>query len=162
MLSDQATKFVARTWLVPQESVRLWPGVFHITLVRNTGAAFGLMPGARPLFIGTSVLVLVGIAAYWWWSRPRAAWVAVALALAAGGASGNLIDRTLAGRVTDFLDIALIDFPIFNLADIAIVSGVMMLVVWILIGPEGSEDSLGQSEQGDEDPGDAVVIEGDA
>ncbi|MDZ4177698.1 MAG: signal peptidase II [Coriobacteriia bacterium] len=136
LLVDQLTKALIRAWLDPAVSFPLIDGVFHITHVRNTGAAFGLMPGARPLFLATSALVLLGITAYWFVMRPRARWLVISLALVGSGATGNLIDRMSAGRVTDFLDFILIGFPVFNVADIGIVVGVGMLVVWILFGPE--------------------------
>lgn len=139
LLADQLTKMLIRAWLDPSVSLSLIDGIFHITHVRNTGAAFGLMPGARPLFMATSAAVLLGIAAYWWIIRPRARWVVVALALLGGGALGNLIDRLAFGRVTDFLDFVLIGWPVFNIADVAIVTGVLMLIVWILVGPEPHE-----------------------
>lgn len=139
LLADQLTKMLVRLWLEPFVSLPIIKGVFHLTYVRNTGAAFGLMPGARPLFMATSAVVLIGIAAYWLIIKPRARWVVIALALVGSGALGNLIDRVSLGRVTDFLDFVLIGWPVFNIADIAIVTGVFMLVVWILVGPEQQE-----------------------
>jgi signal peptidase II len=141
LLFDQLTKALIRAWLDPAVSFPVIEGLFHITHVRNTGAAFGLMPGARPLFLATSALVLLGITAYWVVMRPRARWLVIALALVGAGATGNLIDRMSAGRVTDFLDFILIGFPVFNVADIGIVVGVGMLVVWILFGPEHSAEA---------------------
>lgn len=132
---DQATKAVIRARLAPGESVTLLDGIMNLTHVRNVGAAFGLLPGGRFLFIGTSLFVLLVVAAYWRRARPAEWPVVIALALVCSGALGNLIDRTLAGRVTDFFEFAFIEFPVWNVADAAIVVGVGILSAWLLFGP---------------------------
>jgi signal peptidase II len=133
---DQATKALVRTSLVPGRSIPVLDGVLHFTYVRNLGAAFGLLPGARTLFIATSFLVLIFVAAFWAKFRPAQWPLVIALALICGGATGNLIDRILLGKVTDFIDFTLINFPVFNVADSAIVIGVGLLAVWLLVAPE--------------------------
>ena len=117
-------------------SFALVDGVLRLTFVRNTGAAFGLFPGYQPIFIATSCVVLLVIAAYWRRSRPTAWPIVIALGLITGGAVGNLIDRAALGRVTDMFDFTLIDFPVFNVADSAIIVGVAMLILWLLLVPE--------------------------
>lgn len=138
---DQVTKALVRAKIPVSESIALWKGVFLLTHVRNTGAAFGVMPGGRFLFILTSLLVLVFIAAYWRRDRPDAWPVVLSVALVSGGAVGNLIDRVLVGRVTDFFYFALIDFPVFNIADSAIVVGVGILMAWLLFGPDPAKEA---------------------
>ncbi len=133
---DQASKALVRSRMLEGDSVALLDGVFQLTYVRNTGAAFGLFPGYQPIFVATSVVVLLVIAAYWRRSRPNAWPVVIALGFITGGAVGNLIDRALLGRVTDMFDLAFIDFPVFNVADSAIIVGVAMLVLWLLFVPE--------------------------
>jgi signal peptidase II len=140
VLLDQLTKAVVRAYMRPDQSIPLIPDLVHLTYVRNTGAAFGLMSGQRPVFVLTGVMVLLAIASYWLWQRPRAKWLVLALGLVGGGASGNLMDRVFGmGLVTDFFDVQLI--PVFNVADTCIVTGVAMLVVWILLGPEGDDSN---------------------
>lgn len=112
------------------------PGVLNLTFVHNVGAAFGLFPGRQPVFIATSFVVLFVIAAYWRRARPREWPVVVALGLVCAGALGNLIDRALSGRVTDFFEFGFVQFPVFNVADMAIVFGVGILALWILFGPQ--------------------------
>lgn len=136
LLVDQITKAIVRAYMQTDQTVGLIPYVIRLTLVRNTGAAFGIFPGRQPVFVITSLLVLFAIAAYWRRARPREWLVVVALAMIAGGALGNLIDRALIGRVTDFFEFAFVDFPVFNVADMAIVGGVGALMVWVLFGPE--------------------------
>lgn len=154
MALDQLTKALVRSSLAPGESVPLIEGLLHLTHVRNMGAAFGLLPGARPLFIATSAFVLFVVAAYWRRSHPRQWPVVIALALVCSGAFGNLIDRSVAGRVTDFLDFAFIDFPVWNVADAAIVAGVGVLTGWLLFVPEPEPEP--------ERDGLAVAVEPDA
>ncbi len=133
---DQVTKMLTRASL-PVGVVREFiPGFVDLTHVRNMGAAFGLFPGRQPIFIATSLVVLVVIGAYWRRDRPTAWPVVVGIGLVAGGATGNLIDRVVMTRVTDFLSFAFMDFPVFNIADMAIVGGVTMLVMWLVFGPE--------------------------
>lgn len=132
-------KFVSPAY-DPYESVPVFGEWFMFTHVRNTGAAFGLLPGYRPIFIATSVIVLVVVAAYWRRARPANWLVVIPLGLIAGGAVGNLIDRAVVGRVTDFLHFAVIDFPVFNVADSAIFIGVGILIAWLLFGPQPEDE----------------------
>lgn len=145
LIADQVSKVFIRSWLSVAESVPVWPGFFHLTHAENEGAAFGLMPGFIWLFVATSLGVLLGIAVFWWRVRPAARWLVVALGLVAGGSVGNLIDRVRFGRVTDFFDVIAVNFPVFNLADSAIVAGVCLLVVWVLFGPQPAEDAAPDS-----------------
>jgi signal peptidase II len=112
------------------------PYVINLTMVRNSGAAFGLFPGQRPVFVLTSLMVLFVIAAYWRRARPKQWPVVIAFAAIAGGSIGNLIDRALIGYVTDFFEFAFVRFPVFNIADMGIVCGVGVLMIWILFGPQ--------------------------
>jgi signal peptidase II len=140
---DQASKASIRSSIpVVGASVPVLGRLVRFTHTRNAGAAFGMLPGNRFVFIGVSVLVLFGIVVYLWRWRPTRPMIVVALGFVAGGALGNLIDRALIGYVTDFIQWPF-DFPVFNLADSAIVVGVAMLVWWLLFGPapgqEGTE-----------------------
>lgn len=150
---DQITKALIRASFVPGESLALIDGLFHLTYVRNIGAAFGLLPGARPVFIATSVFVLFVIGAYWRRSHPRQWPVVIGLALICSGAFGNLIDRTLTGRVTDFFDLAFMEFPVFNIADSAIVIGVGILTAWLLLTPDPDDrDDVADAQESGGEP----------
>ncbi len=146
ILLDQAVKAAVRATLEPGDSVALIDGILHLTYVRNTGAAFGLMPGQRALFMSTGLIVALGVLVYMLWARPRAGWLVSAIALIGAGAVGNLIDRSfVGGKVTDFIDVFGDVFPVFNVADSAIVVGVIMLVLWVLLVPD-PEDAPGAQE----------------
>ncbi len=150
---DQLTKSMVRAYLHASDSIPLIEGVLHITHVRNPGAAFGLMPGARPLFIATFLIVIVGAVAYWVKEKPNTKWVVTSLALFTSGASGNFIDRLILGKVTDFIDFTLIDWPIFNFADVGIVSGIAMLLFWVLTEPaeKPAAEAISAQDLGDSD-----------
>lgn len=114
---------------VPPESWPLWPNVFHFTYVTNTGAAFSLFSGGgdwlRWLSLGVSLL-LVALGLF----GPRMnRWEQAGYGCILGGAAGNGIDRFVAGRVVDFLDFRLIDFPVFNIADVFINVGIACLLI---------------------------------
>lgn len=142
LVLDQATKAAVRAFISPPgTSIELVGSLLRFTHVRNAGAAFGLMPGHPVVFITVSVLVLAGISVYWWRVRPARALVVLALGLVTGGALGNLVDRLTAGRVTDFIEVPY--FPVFNVADSAIVVGVGMLMWWLLFGPVSHEAAAG-------------------
>jgi len=141
IILDQLSKALIRSTMFPGESISLWSGILDITYVRNEGAAFGLFPGRQSVFMLTGILVLVGIAVFWWRRRPRSSWLAVSLGFVGAGALGNLIDRvTPPHLVTDFIDVFARHFPVFNVADSAIFIGVVMLMVWIVFVPEASEE----------------------
>lgn len=136
LILDQVSKWLVRTRLEPGESVPLIGDVLHVTHVRNIGAAFGFLPGWRLVLVTVSTLVIVGVLVYVARIRPKAIWVNISLGLIIAGALGNLIDRVVLARVTDFVDVVLINYPVFNVADSAVVVGVSMLIAWVLFGPE--------------------------
>ena len=140
----------------PSESIPILEDIFHLTFVRNTGAAFGLMPGQQSLFMFNSAIVLVAVAVYLVWQRPKSRWLLVALALVGGGATGNLLDRFISGRVTDFFDFRV--FPVFNIADSCIFIGAAMLILWILLGPETSREPSAHDDVEPEAAADPVVV----
>jgi signal peptidase II len=113
------------------------PGVFRIVHAENPGVAFGLFQNAAPLFrdllIGVSSVALLVILALLWRSQ-QSSRTGYAMALIAGGACGNLLDRVVHGNVVDFLLFywGSHSFPVFNLADSAIVVGATLLV-WEII-----------------------------
>jgi len=153
---DQGSKALVRSQMVEGTSREFVSGVLDLTFVRNTGAAFGLFPGFQPVFIATSVVVLIVIALYWRRSRPSAWPLVVALGLIAGGALGNLIDRALIGRVTDMFEFAFVEFPVFNVADMAIIVGVAILILWLLLVPDPQLASQEDAAQDASAPGDST------
>lgn len=150
LVLDQASKAVVRAVVPINASIGIIPGAFYLTHVENVGAAFGLLPGQRLLFMLVSSVVLFVIAVWVYRQRPRSVWVVAALSLIAGGSLGNLIDRAGAGVVTDFFEFGFIEFPVFNVADSAIVVGVTILIAWLMFAP--LEPPLGGRADGPEPP----------
>jgi signal peptidase II len=127
--ADRITKWLVVTYMEFGQSIPLWEGVFHLTSHRNRGAAFGILQNQRGFFIVITIAIIVGIIWYLWKTHRESKLVSLALALILGGAVGNFYDRVLTGEVVDFFDFTLINFPIFNIADSAIVIGVGLFVI---------------------------------
>lgn len=144
---DQVTKALARSALALNDAVPVIDGVFWLTLVHNTGAAFGILRGQQWLLVGVATVVLAVIT--WVMLRVplRSSLAHTGMALVAGGTVGNLIDRVVLGGVTDFFDLGW--FPVFNVADIALDVGVVLIVIWLLFGHENRTAS---DEASDEAP----------
>ncbi len=129
-LLDRATKLWVEQTLANRPPIRLIPGVLHLTYTTNSGGAFGLGQSAPWLFVAATIAVVaVVVVVSTRLSRPL---VAVALGLVLAGALGNLTDRAvrgpgLTGRVVDFIDVRV--WPVFNLADSAIVIGAIALAL---------------------------------
>ena len=134
--ADQAIKAAIEAHLFPGEEVDVL-GPFGLTLAHNRGVAFGLAGGAG---IGLVLLTVIALAviAYVFGRDPQRRGMWVAAGLLAGGALGNLIDRLFAGEVTDYIAIG--SWPPFNLADVAITSGDLLLVLLYLLDAEAQTD----------------------
>jgi signal peptidase II len=130
ILLDQWTKSLVRANLAENEIYRydLWITQYaRIINIHNTGAAFGLFQRFGGVFTILSFIVS-GVILYYFPQVPRSDWILrVALSLQLSGAVGNLIDRLHQGYVTDFISIG--NFPVFNVADASISTGVAVLVV---------------------------------
>jgi signal peptidase II len=127
---DQITKLLIRLYLPEGESIPVLQGIFHLTHTRNTGAAFSLMTGHTGVLTVISLLAIIIISIYV--IKRKAAFTpaqSTGWALLLGGTAGNFIDRISLGGVTDFFDLAFINFPIFNFADIFIDTGALILIV---------------------------------
>ncbi len=130
---DQLTKYLAQTLLMPVKSVPLVQGIFHLTYARNTGAAFSILKDTQILLIPVTGVIIATIICYMIKIRKnRAIVLKLSLALISGGALGNFIDRIRLGYVTDFFDFTLINYPIFNFADVFVVFGILILVYTVL------------------------------
>ncbi len=140
LVVDILTKILAKIKLEPRHTIPLWDDVFHLTYVENRGIAFGMFGGGRIVFIILTILVLGGLLWFFRKSEVKTFWLRFGTGLVVSGAIGNLIDRIFRGYVVDFLDFRLIDFPVFNVADIAVCVGAVMLVIHCFISDEKRED----------------------
>ncbi|MBI3008654.1 MAG: signal peptidase II [Candidatus Omnitrophica bacterium] len=133
LVLDQAAKYLASINLLEGETIPVINGIFHITLVHNRGAAFGLFQAHSGVFVVLSIIVasLILYLNYRWVNKGTL--VTCVLALIVGGAIGNLIDRIRLGYVVDFLDFRI--WPVFNVADSAISIGTIVLIIYIIRKP---------------------------
>ncbi len=131
---DQVTKWLVVKFLVPVGSVPLIDGVLHLTYVENTGAAFGMMKDRRWIFMAAStiaiVIIIVIIARYARENR----FETICISMILGGGIGNMIDRVRLGYVIDFIDVRLINFAVFNVADSFVTVGAILLIVYLIRG----------------------------
>jgi signal peptidase II len=122
---DQGTKALATSVVSRGDRVEVLP-FLHIENVRNQGVAFGLGGDISAVFIGVTIVLLLGFLVFLAF-RGGSGWLVwLPAALLIGGALGNLADRVRDGAVTDFISLPL--WPTFNLADVAIVVGVLLLL----------------------------------
>jgi signal peptidase II len=133
---DRLAKWIVETRLSLADTYSVIPGFFDIVRAQNSGVAFGVFnestfPWRTTLLVLVSVVAVVVIGAIVWKARqidPLSLW---GYALILGGAAGNLLDRVVSGRVTDFLDFYIRDYhwPAFNVADSALVVGCGLLLL---------------------------------
>lgn len=134
VILDQATKLYVDANFRLYESVPVIHGFFHLTYIRNKGAAFGILADSAvriPFFITVSIVAMLGILWYIKHLRNDQKLALVSLSLVFSGALGNLIDRIRLGEVIDFLDVfwKTYHWPAFNVADSAITIGVTLLCI---------------------------------
>jgi signal peptidase II len=147
ILIDRWTKRLVATHIALYTHIQIIPGFFRLTHTENSGAAFSLFADSpahwkTALLIGFSVVAMVIVSVLLWKQRQALTMTGIALSLILGGAAGNLWDRVLSGRVVDFLlfYVGRFQWPVFNMADSAIVVGAGLLVVEILFSsPKGVE-----------------------
>ena len=130
---DQYTKALAVAKLKGNEPFVIMDGVFEFLYSENRGAAFGLLQGRQGFFFLIGIAVL-GAAAYMMfrmpgWKEHRYDWLKICIIMITSGAVGNMIDRVTQGYVVDFLYFKLINFPIFNVADIYVTVATFLLCV---------------------------------
>jgi len=141
VILDRWTKYLVATRIAMYRHIQIIPGFFRLTHTENTGAAFSLFADSpshwkTALLIGFSVVAMVVVSVLLWKQSHALTLTGTALSLILGGAVGNLWDRVASGRVVDFLlfYVKQYQWPVFNLADSAIVVGASLLVIEILFG----------------------------
>lgn len=139
VVSDQITKLVVDRWMPLHHSIPVIEGLFNLTYIRNTGAAFGIFAGSaaafRLPFLIVFSLVAIGFVVMMLRRLPEnETGLITALSFIIGGALGNLIDRIVYGEVIDFLDFywGSYHWPAFNIADSFITIGVLITVFYLI------------------------------
>jgi len=141
VILDRWTKYLVATRIAMYRHIQIIPGFFRLTHTENTGAAFSLFADSpshwkTALLIAFSVVAMIVVSVLLWKQSHAPTLTGIALSLILGGAVGNLWDRIASGRVVDFLlfYVKQYQWPVFNLADSAIVVGASLLVIEILFG----------------------------
>ncbi len=128
LILDQVTKYLAaNNFTQIGDTIPLWEGVFHFTYAENTGGAFSFFQGGafwlRWVSLGVSLALVI-----YAFTEKLSTVEQLAYGFVLAGAFGNGIDRFIFGYVVDFLDFRLINFPIFNIADVCINIGIIFLI----------------------------------
>ena len=139
---DQAVKFLVRAHIPLGGSLPVLPGVLDLTYVQNTGAAFSMLSQHTWLLtllsgvVSVVLVICLGKRVLPHWSGM------LALALLLGGAVGNFIDRLLFGFVTDMFATTFVNFAVFNVADVGVVLGGVLLCLHLIVffGREGKKE----------------------
>ena len=129
LILDQITKYIIVLCLRLGESIEVIPSFFHITYVRNTGAAWSIFEGKMTFFYVVSVVALILLIIYLRNMEGEHVIAYIGVILTISGTIGNFIDRLLFQYVRDFLDFNLFgyDFPVFNIADMCLVIGMGLI-----------------------------------
>ncbi len=144
IIFDQLTKWIVVKEMELGESIPVVENFLYITSHRNRGAAWGILEGQMWFFYAITVVVVIGLIVYIRKINKADKWLGVALGLMLGGAIGNFIDRVFRQEVVDFVNtyIFTYDFPIFNVADSALVVGVgIMFILTLFEGKQKKEST---------------------
>jgi signal peptidase II len=136
---DQVTKYLAKISFYPNKDLDIIPGLFELTYLENRGAAFGMFRDKKFLLVGITSIVILFMIYYLIKNKNLSKWIKLCLILIIGGAIGNLIDRIYLGYVVDFFHFyvkGVFDFPVFNVADISVVCGTILLSINLLFAKE--------------------------
>lgn len=132
IIADQVTKFLVASNFTSTTEIRLIPGIINLVYLHNTGAAFSIFSEHVNVLGFISVVFCIGITIYIYKKKPSSTMQKLSLSLIFAGAAGNAIDRICRGYVIDFIETAFIDFPVFNIADIAITAGAVLLIIYVI------------------------------
>ena len=132
ILLDQLTKLLVSGNMILHQSIPIWEGVLHITYIHNRGAAFGMLANHRWVFLIISTLTILVMLVYLFMTKSRNPLLLSAVAMILSGGIGNMIDRLALGYVVDMIEVRLINFAVFNVADSFVCVGAALLFLAIL------------------------------
>ncbi len=133
ILADQGIKHLMVSYLTLDYTVPLIDGILNLTLIHNYGAAFSILQNRQIILIPITLIVSAVILWLMTKNIKSGHWtMLLSFALIFSGGIGNLIDRIRLGYVVDYLEIKFFRFPVFNIADMAVVIGSIVLVIYIM------------------------------
>ena len=149
VIIDQLVKYWALNRLQLMQTLPIWENVFHLTYVENRGAAFSMLSGqvSQWFFVGLAVVITIAILLLLYKKVLQTKLGEWSLLLIAAGAVGNAIDRAIHGFVVDLFDFRLINFAIFNVADIYICVGGALFVIYMLFQHKDKEELAAMTEE---------------
>lgn len=135
LFGDQLSKIIVSSSMQLNNSQTIIPDFFYFTYTQNIGAAWSMLEGHVSLFVIIACVASIGMVFYFTKTKKEEVLTRFGLVLAFSGALGNLIDRIYFGYVRDFLDFVIFgyDFPVFNIADMALFIGVGLIILEILL-----------------------------
>lgn len=139
---DMLSKVLVKNFILLGEKVSIIPKVFYLTYVKNTGAAWSIFQN-KTIFIIIFTTIVIAFLIYYLIRQNLNSIEMIGYGMVLGGAVGNLFDRIFYGYVIDFIDIYIFgyDYPVFNIADIAIVVGVIVLLIGMLRSEKNETNS---------------------
>lgn len=153
ILLDQLTKLLVSGGMARGDTIPIIKDVLHITYVRNTGAAFGMLADHRWVFLAVSTVTILALAVFLLRTASRDPLLIVSVSMVLSGGIGNMIDRLALGYVVDFIDFRLINFAVFNGADSFVCVGAALLFLAVLLEPKKKEEPAAEDEPQAEDDG---------
>ncbi len=148
VIADFAVKYLIKANVELNEVFFKIPRLFDFTYVRNRGAAFSMMSGRIQILSVISVAFCIGVIIYWAVKKPSHPLLKTALSMMFAGALGNAIDRIAYGYVVDFIAARFIDFPVFNIADMAITIGAALVIIYIIFFDEDKNNERNKADGG--------------
>ena len=140
VIFDQVAKLLVIQNIGPADCFHIIPKLFDFVYVKNTGAAFSMLSDNTILLSIVSIIFCVGVLWYWYKKKPASVLLKTSLCLLFAGAFGNAIDRIFRGFVVDFISTAFMNFPVFNIADIAITFGAILLIIYFIFFDKEEEN----------------------
>ena len=139
---DQFTKYLAKEYL--SSPYVIIKNILEFNYTTNMGMAFGMLQGGFWFLVPVTIVILIGLIIYYIKieNAKHTIWLRLSLVLISAGAVGNLIDRVKNKYVVDFIYFKLIDFPVFNVADMCVVCGTFLLAFYIVFLTESKEKGV--------------------
>lgn len=148
VLFDQATKLLAKNYLLGNAAVPFIKGVVQFNYAENQGMAFSMFGGARWVFVALTSAVCIAALAVMFKNKIPSLWAYWSIGVIVAGGLGNLIDRVLYGYVVDFIEPTFINFAIFNIADSAVTLGTVSLVLYLVLDIFKKDEKLTEEKDG--------------
>lgn len=145
LAADQLVKYLVSVNLQAGETAFSVLNIFDVTYVQNKGAAFSVLTGKTVFLSVISVLFCIAVIVFWIKKKPTHLLLCTSLSMLIAGAVGNGIDRIFRGFVIDYINLTFMNFPVFNIADIAVTVGAVLFILYIIIfdkeGKNGNDNS---------------------